>query len=160
MALGHRAQRLAGPQRGARGGGRLEPVTEADGPRELDRLRPPGQHRFGAEVDGDARDLARAQLAAEAVRRLQDRYPHAAFEQPVRGRQPRDAATDDDDMADTGGRPAPTALHCAHADTPPVSGRGTPTLRSAPHSRGAHLFVTRSLRSLMSQLSQSPLAPP
>ncbi len=99
MALRHGAQRAPGPQGGGGGGGRLEPVGEADLPGEGHRLGAARQQGLGAEVDPRARDLARQQLAADPVRGLQDGDPGASFQQSVRGGQPRDPGSDDDDMS-------------------------------------------------------------
>lgn len=97
VALGHGAQGAAGPDRGGRGGGRLEAVVEAHLAGEGHRLRPAGQHRLGAEVDAGARDLAGQQLAADPVGCLQHGDARTAPRQPVRGGQSCDAGSDDDD---------------------------------------------------------------
>ncbi|MDH6548058.1 hypothetical protein M2162_002155 [Streptomyces sp. SAI-041] len=98
VALGHGAQGTAGPDRGGRGGGRLEALAEAHLAREVHRLRPAGQHRLGAEVDARARDLAGQQLAADTLRRLQYGDARTALRQPVGRGQSRDARSDDDDL--------------------------------------------------------------
>lgn len=99
MALGHGAQRVAGPERGGGGGGRLEAVGEAHRLGQGDRLGAPGEHRLGPQVDLDARDLAGHELAAEPVRGLQEGDPHSGGDEAVGGGQAGDAAADDDDVA-------------------------------------------------------------
>jgi hypothetical protein len=47
-------------------------VAQTGNPRQSDRLRPPVQHRLGADIDQDATDLGALKLAADLWRALQD----------------------------------------------------------------------------------------
>ena len=71
--------------------------AEADGRGQLDPLRPPGQHRLRAEVGGDARDQAAAQLAAGPVGAVEhdDLQARVGLDQVPGSGQPADAAADD-----------------------------------------------------------------
>ncbi|CAM5665847.1 hypothetical protein STENM327S_06883 [Streptomyces tendae] len=99
VALGHGAQGTAGPQRGGRGGRRLEAVGESRRAGQADGLGAAGQHRLGAEVDADSGDLAGQQLAADAAGRLQDGHPGPALQEAVGGGQSGDTGSHDDHVS-------------------------------------------------------------
>jgi hypothetical protein len=95
----HRQQLAARPEvrRGVR---RVhEVVAETGGPGQLDGLRPPVQHRLGADVDDHAADLTETQLAADLARGLEhdDVGVRALRPHLGRGGQAGDATADDDD---------------------------------------------------------------
>lgn len=79
----------------------LQPVAEPDGPRQVDRLRPSGQHRLRTQIDLGARDPTGHELAAEPVGRFQEGDPQPGGQEPVGGCESGDAAADDDDMTRT-----------------------------------------------------------
>ena len=87
-----------------RGSGRSAPLVQTEDeevagwttsspsvPREVDALGPARQHRLGAEVDPDPRDLAGEQLAADAGRALEDEHLATGRGQVAGGGQARDA---------------------------------------------------------------------
>ena len=92
---------------------------EAGLAREPDALGTHRQHRLGTLVDGEALQLAHAQLAAELGRGLEhgdlDVVAHPG-ERP-RGRKPGDAASDHDHVRPPGSR---HHLSVAHASTLPL----------------------------------------
>ena len=70
-------------------------VAEPDRPDQVDRLRPPGQHRLGAQIDRHTLDLITRELAPEPRRPLEhgDLRRIRPGRQRVRSRQPADPAT-------------------------------------------------------------------
>ena len=83
------------------GGDRLgmgQPGVEAELGDQAGRLRSPGQHRLGSDVDGVAGHLRAAQLSADDAGGLEDYHPNVAvLHQLPRCREPGDATTDDGD---------------------------------------------------------------
>ncbi len=88
-----RAQGSARPDPGRRGGRVQDLGAELVG--QVQPLGAAGQHRLGADVDGEPGDLGAAQLPAELRGRLEQQHVAPRRGEPARGDQPGDSPTDD-----------------------------------------------------------------
>ena len=70
---------------------------QADSGRERDALGATVDHRLGADVDGDAGDLAAPELAAQPVRALEEQHVVAGVGQVAGSGQPTDPASHHDE---------------------------------------------------------------
>ena len=93
------------------GGGRVHDVDpELRGERHP--LGAAGQHRLGADVDGDPGDLGPAELAADLGRALEDEHVPAGGRQVTGGGQAADPGTHHDDVPHTASLPRRPAPGC------------------------------------------------
>lgn len=95
-------------------------------------LGPAGEHRLGADVDGDAADSAQAQLASDRGRSLEDQHVEPRGGEVAGGGQAGDPGTDDGhvDMLAHPPHPASTVGHNGNRPAPcPVPPRMTTMLR-------------------------------
>ena len=110
--LRERNQPAIGPKVGAVHAGADELTAQAELTAEFDRPRLASHERVGPGLELKAPDPDMRELAADPVGSLANRHVDAGVHEPIRRRQPGDAAADDHD-ASGAAHPAGTSDRCS-----------------------------------------------